>query len=255
MSDKFFFQNGREAYSYIPGKLVRTAAAQECDIHWVDLRLSSEVPPADWHTDTRTRANFSSIKLDEFHSALLMGNHPQQILHGLLSVVFWGNLSGRDAKVNIRRALRRASWHISGKVNSAAQSPKDIVLHLVNARDHLTNRRIADALTEVMRIKYLDLAFGSKVLAFMQPEVAAVYDKVISSRLASSSDPDVRMLANGVMLRQAKEKADLYSAWCGWCFNKAAALNEAGATWRDWDGKKHAFRAIDTERAIYSVSH
>ena len=43
-----------------------------------------------------------------------------------------------------------------------------------SSRELLTTSRIAEALLEAERIKYLQMAFASKLLTFMEPQMAAV---------------------------------------------------------------------------------
>ncbi|MET4843685.1 hypothetical protein [Bradyrhizobium japonicum] len=246
-------KRAREAYSYIPAKLTRAREGGDSAIQWKDLRLSSSVPPSDWYSDVTKRQSFSSMELDNFHSALLASDDPQELLHGLLSVVFWGYVSGTDGNIREARALKRTCWHLRGKANSSPQMPLEIILHLENARELLEEAQIGDALIEVMRIKFLGMAFGSKVLAFMNSKVAAVYDEVISLRLEGHSNPTLSRLANGVKLTRKVDQANLYADWCGWCFEKARTINAAGVLWRDWNGADNAWRAVDAERAFYAL--
>jgi hypothetical protein len=85
-------QHARKTYAYIPAKLIRGSEGRDGDIRWEDLRLSASVPPPDWHSDATKRRGYSSLKLDDFHSQLLASDNAQGLLHGLLSVVFWGYL-------------------------------------------------------------------------------------------------------------------------------------------------------------------
>lgn len=246
-------KRAREAYAYIPAKLTRAREGGDSDIRWEDLRLSSSVPSSNWYSDVTQRQSFSSLELDNFHSALLASDDPQQLLHGLLSVVFWGYVSGTDGNIHEARALKRTWWHLRGRANSSPQMPQDIIFHLKNARALLEKAQIGDALIEVMRIKFLGMAFGSKVLAFMNSKAAAVYDEVISLRLEGHSNAALSRLANGVKLTRKADQANLYAEWCGWCVEKAHALNTAGALWRDWNGGDYVWRAVDAERAFYAL--
>lgn len=245
-------QHARETYAYIPAKLTRIEVGHG-DIGWADIRLVADVPPCDWHADATKRQNYSSLMLDEFHSGLLRSDDPQMLLHGLLSVVFWGYVSGTDGKIHMERALTRARWHLGGKKNSPPQEQEEIIFYLRNARRLLETAKVGEALTEVTRIKFLGMAFGSKVLTFMNSSIAAVYDEVVSLRLEGYPDVALSKLARGEKLTKKSDQAGLYAEWCDWCSRKAEALNKSAAPWRDWDGTENVWRAVDAERAFYAL--
>jgi hypothetical protein len=211
------------------------------------------VPPLDWHSDPTKRQAYSSLKLDNFHSELLTSDNAQALLHGLLSVVFWGYVSGTDRRIHAERALKRTRWHLDGKINSPPQQTEEIIFKLKSARALLEKEKVSDALLEVIRIKFLGLAFASKVLTFMNPRVAAVYDEVISRRLEKHPSVALNKLANGQKLTNKIDQANLYAEWCSWCRQKAEALNRVGVSWRDWDCTENAWRAVDAERAFYAL--
>jgi hypothetical protein len=253
MMENVELQHARETYAYIPAKLTRGSEGSDGDIRWPDLQLSANVPPPNWHSDAAKRRGYSSLKLDDFHSVLLGSDNAQALLHGLLSIVFWGYVSGTDGRIHVERALKRARWHLDGKINSPPQRPAEIISHLKNARELLETANVGDALIEVTRIKFLGMAFGSKVLTFMNTRVAAVYDEVISLRLEEHPDVTLNKLAKGEKLTKKLDQANLYAEWCDWCRQKAETLNKSGASWRDWDGTENVWRAVDTERALYAL--
>jgi len=114
---------------------------------------------------------------------------------------------------------------------------------------------MGDALTTAMEIKYLGMSFASKVLAFMDCEKAAVYDAVISERLAVQADHTLRSLAVSTSTAPAQKRgqAEIYAEWCNWCSTRAGQLNSAGLRWRDWDRSPQGWRAIDVERAFFAL--
>jgi len=246
-------QHARGTYAYIPATLIQGSGSSDGDKRWADLQLSASVPPPDWHSDPAKRRVYSSLKLDNFHSRLLGSENAQELLHGLLSVVFWGYVSGTDGRVHVTRALKRARWHVVGKINSYPQQPEEVISYLRNARALLEKAKVGDALIEVTRIKFLGMAFGSKVLTFMNTRVAAVYDEVISRQLERCADVALNKLANGEKLTKKIDQANLYAEWCDWCREKAETLNRSGASWRDWDGTENVWRAVDAERAFYAL--
>jgi hypothetical protein len=115
-------------------------------------------------------------------------------MHGLLSVVFWGFVSGSRGGVTSQRALARARAILYGRKNSPPQPTEEIILYLKNVRELLLASRIGDALEEAEKIKFSKMSFASKVLTFMNLNVAAVYDAVISKRLSEQSDPILKSL-------------------------------------------------------------
>ena len=220
--------------------------------------------PANWqHGGVEVRRNYASVALDQFHGALLNSELAEDVVHGLLSVVFWGNASGKYGKVTEGRALARARWISNGKAGprlKAGHPPEDpaqIVGHLLKARSLLGAGRIADALRQVMEIRHLGMSFASKALAFMSPTTAGVYDKIISNVLKENPDAELAELfvSTNFEVSEAKkrEQATVYARWCRWCEVKAGVLNREGFMWSDWDGSDQPWRAIDVERALFAL--
>ena len=181
----------------------------------------------------------------------------KDLFHGLLSVVFWGFASGSNGRLNTPRALSRAKAILIGRKKSAPQAADEIISHLRRSRDLLTTSRIAEALLEVERIKYLQMAFASKVLTFMEPQVAAVYDEVISLRLEKQTDLELRSLFVSTKIPTSKNaqlsQAKTYAEWCHWCSKTASNLNAKRMTWVDWNATEHSWRAVDVERAFFAL--
>lgn len=209
----------RERYAYIPARLVRVNEGGEVAVPWKDLHLNMSVPE-NWNLgSSESQSRYSSVDLDEFHRALLSSENDEDILHGALSVVFWGFVPGAKGGVAPKFALARAERAAHGTAKET------IVLHLRQCRQLLKESRIADAMLETERIKYLGLSFASKVLTFMDPSRAAVYDIKISESLRGQTDPELRRLfvstkragSETMRLRQA----NVYADWCLWCSKKA----------------------------------
>jgi hypothetical protein len=101
-------KSGREKYTYIPARLVRVSDDSVAKITWKSLTLDVNLPP-DWATgDPEIRKRYSSLMLDMFHHNLLNSEHDEDLMHGLLSIVFWGFASGTNGRVNGMYALAKS---------------------------------------------------------------------------------------------------------------------------------------------------
>lgn len=246
------YEKHRKDYSYVPARLV-TAGTVRPDLHaWRGTHLRIDAPThAQWATAT-FRSTRSSVGLDHHHETLLNSPHGNDNLHGLLSVVFWGNFSDRHGNF-LGFALPRAQHLITGRGCAAPQPDPDIVDALQSARDLISapssNRE--DALHAAMKIKFLGMSFASKVLSFMAPDHAVIYDAVISQYLQSNSSPDTTM---GVPVTGplTGKKAKAYARWCAFCEQEALDLNALHSQWQDWDGVRHNWRAVDVERSHFA---
>jgi hypothetical protein len=250
-------KSAREKYRYVPARLVRIKREASNGFTWKSLNLAADVPVNWQNADEAVRARYSSFELDEFHRALLNSTSDEELMHGLLSVVFWGFASGSKGRITSNRALARSRAFVCGRANATAQSSEDIIVHLIKCRDLLNTSQIADALQEAMKIKFLKMSFASKVLTFMNPAIAAVYDDVISSRLRENSDPTLRSMFVSTKLATSRvatvEQTKKYALWCQWCSSTAAELNAQCIRWTDWNRIERTWRAVDVERAFFAL--
>jgi hypothetical protein len=251
-------KSARESYGYIPARLVRVSDDDAAKLTWKSLKLDMDVPHK-WETgDPKIRTRYSSLELDMFHHALLNGAHDEDLIHGLLSVVFWGFASGTDGRVNSMRALSRSRAILSGRKNAIPQNAEQIVEYLRKTRGLLEASCIADALREAQKIKFLGMSFASKVLAFMNPSITAVYDNVISNKLRVHTSPELNSLFVSTRLTNSQRgrmhQGVTYERWCRWCLTTAETLNASAMKWTDWNGTEHNWRAVDVERAFFALS-
>lgn len=221
------------------------------------MKLNKTIPLGWSADDINVKSQHSSFELDEFHRKLLQRVDDLDLMHGLLSVVFWGFASGTNGRINASRALARSRAILFGRANASPQAPEDIVGFLKRARDLLRELRISEALSEAMQIKFLQMSFTSKLLTFMEPQAAAVYDEVISLRLKKQTDPLLKSLFVSTSIAGSKKdrqtQAQSYEGWCRWCSNKANSLNNNGMIWVDWNAVEHIWRAVDVERAFFAL--
>jgi hypothetical protein len=218
------FKIARERYTYVPARLIRVADDEKADRVCFGLRLRGHVPQEWPARASSARVDISSIELDEFHGGLLRSTADDDLLHGLLSVVFWGFASGTDGRLHLDRAIARASAIAHGRANAAPQTPETVLKLLRQVRqlvDTGTTASIAAAFLTALQIKFLQMAFASKLLMFMQPATLAVYDEVVSLRLLGHPDPQLRELYVSTALPTSpaahERQAQTYARWCQWC--------------------------------------
>lgn len=248
----------REKYGYVPAKLTAETSEKVPDIIWDNIRVSAFLPcsASDWR-NPEVRKNYSSVELDEFHNSLLRSKEEDEILHGLLSVVYWGYASGTNGLFHSNLSLIRANRHPRGNKRHPPQEKREIVELLLKTQKFALENNFKDALLCAMQIKFIRMAFASKLVAFMNPTSAAVYDSVINARLAMSEDMEMQKLAVSIPATPTKngqlKQAEAYTKWCKWCENKAEELNQKEIKWRDWNTKEYAWRAVDVERAFFAL--
>ena len=245
------FVRDRESYSYVPAHLVQ-ADADGTLTTWSGRKLNAFVP-VDWQKGgSAVRSKYSSMKLDRMHRELLMSESDEDLEQGVMSVYFWGHASGTDDRVNDRRAHERAKWLPIGKSGGTPQPQSEVVDYLRRARQHMREGRVDQALLSAMNLKHFKMSFASKLLAFLSPDSAGVYDKVIGDYLPKDPDATLKTLGLDTQTARPEVQTATYARWCDWCRNKATELNVASLSWKDWDGQSYEWRALDVERAIFA---
>ena len=209
----------------------------------------------DWQ---KRKRNKSSLDLDRFHQQLLLSSNDKDLLHGFWSVVFWGYFSGTDGIFRPGRAISRVKWLIDGKSVHTPQhqppTPNSILInYLRDARCLALEGRFGLALEALMKIRFVGMSFGSKIVMFMHPERAAVYDQVIARKILADTSFDRMLVVDPSLAGHVTSKCAAYDAWCHYCDNKASSLNSSNSQWVDWTGIQHPWRAVDVERAIFAA--
>ncbi|QNA89307.1 hypothetical protein G4G28_14035 [Massilia sp. Dwa41.01b] len=91
----------------------------------------------------------------------------------------------------------------------------------------------------------------------MRPDIAAVLDSVINERLRGHADRELAAMHGPMASLNSAIARDHFVArylkWCDWCMRQAQAANALQATWPDWDGSEHPWRAVDVERAFFAM--
>lgn len=239
----------RNEYAYPPFCLTRSSKPiDESLILWgmpVDIYGPDQF-------DEHRSSGFSSFELDQYHCKLLRSDDDEKVLLGVASITFWGFALGKG-RFTINRALARAKI-VAGLGKRAADAPETITRAVRNIATFLDGGKRQEAIIEAMGLRHHGLAFASKLLAFSNPATESVYDEVISLRLKCAKDPRLTKLhVLTVGQHHIAEKASAYEGWAELCFDKAAQLNLNNSQWRDWDGKNRAWRAVDVERAFFSL--
>ncbi len=247
------FAEARGKYRYVPARLILAGEGAQ-PFTWGGLNLVAQMPSQAVWDSAEGRSGYSSIALDEYHQALLNSSVATELLHGLASAVFWGYASGSDHVLREGRAVGRVRWLRDGKKNSGPQPTDEIVRHIQDARALLKHGNAGAALVEMMKIKFLGMSFASKILMFIDPKVAAVYDAIISERLNSDAQPN-ELRAMHVPTNGANRilQAQKYAQWCAYCSSRAASLNGRRIRWADWDKQEFEWRAVDVERAFFAM--
>ena len=245
------FIAARNAYSYIPARLIKSTNSEPADLIWGDLKLVRELP-SNWDDDPLVRLQYSSVDLDEYHGKLLNADADEALLHGLASTMFWGH-----ASAGIERALAKSRELASGRDGPRRvepQTPHEIVKHIRAASKRLKAGDTGAALIEARRITFLGMSFASKVVTFMNPSKAAVYDSRIRTFLSDCTCDRLRAMAVPANAN-GQSQAHAYARWCAYCSEKALALNQARHKWKDWSGKQYAWRTVDIERACFTLAN
>jgi hypothetical protein len=165
-----------------------------------------------------------------------------------------GPCVGKKGRFTIELAIAKADIVINGNRKAPAQPTKEGLKYLLEARDWVREEKLKEALLSAMKIKFFLMAFASKVLMFIDPCKAVVYDNRISQSLMTTSDPELQAMAVSTLPATNKKKqAEAYARWCDYCVKTAAAMNRLGLKWKDWDCSEHEWRAVDVERAYYAL--
>jgi hypothetical protein len=233
----------RNNYSYPPARLVRSPVIGPTVVTW-NARHYNRVDPIAgvWRLPG---AGYSSIVLDTYHHDLLNSPVPNNNIDGVISAVYWGYFADRDGMFN-GYPVARTGWVLAGKGGARPKPPSgiDTIANAVAAaRVDVLAGSYGNALRSIEAIRFVGASFASKIVAFLDPDHCGVLDNVIAVRLRGSLDPSLR----GIRMTPAG-----YAAWCNICSNSARLLNLAGATWTDWDGTDHPWRAIDVERVVFA---
>ena len=193
----------------------------------------------------------SDIELDSYHRQLLFSESAEDNLLGSSSVIFWGFQT-----FNQKIALFRVNRHLVGDRGKPGTSPAKIKNVLDSIRK---SSSLGEAITKLSPVSQLGrTSFASKLISFMYPEAAGVYDSQICRGLSKFSWAKENNLV--FRIDQASVSSpriqDGYMRWCEFLSQVAEKMNDGISSGRDWSWKdpvagSQLWRAVDVERALF----
>lgn len=201
------------------------------------------------------RGSWTDLALDVYHQRLLTSGTRVDRLLGLASVVYWGFITHNDPLARVR-----VNWLLHGHGGRAGANLHNTEAALLESIDELAARRFGTALNSLNGISQLSRTpFGSKVIAFLSPDQAGVYDNRIMNGLNNvtwsiTQDLGAR-LRGGVGNTNEQRVKQRYHNWCLFLQRVATQLNHLGGDyqWQCTELTPQAWRAIDVERALFQL--
>lgn len=192
----------------------------------------------------------SSFELDECLRKSLNSDECEQVVFGYLAVIFWGHASGMDGVDRRPRAYGKVRLAVQQAVRNE-MSDQIIIEHLRDARETIRDGRISEAIKTLCELPQLQMAFASKVCAFIAPDLCGVIDSVIAE-----NHPCLEFDLRRGYITSTKDNRARYEQYCLWLQQRMSELNKDAqfSLWTDRDGQKRRWRAIDVERALYADS-
>lgn len=192
---------------------------------------------------------FASIRaVEDHHRRLLRSSGDARAVVGYLSVLYWGHSSGKHQRSLRPRALARVrlAQTVVGHLGVST-----VAARIRKAVDLVDAGHYGEALIELSHLPQLKFAFASKVCAFILPEQCGVIDSVIATahrQFGFALDP-------GGYVRTNAANARRYTKYCAFLATVSSDLNAKGHAfkWRDRDGTRRPWRAVDVERAMYEA--
>jgi len=201
----------RAHYNYPKAYMVRTAPGTG-DVNWPEGFSANHVLPL--------YGQITDTTLDEHHRTLLASEDPVDRAIGLASIIYWGFFTFSD-----NYARNRVRWHVHGCKGKAIGTTAHRAMAVTTlAHECMAAGNIGNAIASFKGVSQLgQTPFASKVLAFMTPEGAGIYDNHIQNGLAVIADANV--MAGGVGLVQARGVRQRYSLWCDFLVQKTFEIN------------------------------
>lgn len=227
----------RNKYNYPKAYLVRSDKP-------TDLSISHGV----WASPIFNPQDSSSdLYVDEYHRKLLWSDDPTDNLLGTASVIFWGFYT-----FGHKYSMNRVRRHLYGYATKAATTPAMIHNVLQNIKTSTDHGNSIGYLSEISQLGRI--SFASKVVAFIHPETAGVYDKQIDDGLTSLDKTGQRTSLIGSVKNTSVQSG--YGEWCENLHAVSRDLNEKIARgekicWIDPTQGIQNWRTVDVERALF----
>ncbi|MFJ4131316.1 hypothetical protein [Pseudomonas cyclaminis] len=203
----------------------------------------------------------TSSKLEAHHAGLMCSAVDDEVLLGYLSTLYWGHYAGAAGRTTANRALSRVQLALVGssfvRYEKVCQRPginhfgrgKAVAL-IRDAKRLLDDHQYGEAVKLLCALPQLGFAFASKVAAFLAPDTCGVIDSVIAEK-----HPNFGFKLRGGYVSDVKENVARYQAYCQALCIEAEKQNQLGesAYWKERNGELRAWRAVDIERALYSL--
>jgi hypothetical protein len=234
----------RGLYSY-PAAYIERAPKSTADIHLAGPVYGRFVVPA--------VGNIANLWLDDYHHELLRSKSQSESLLGLASVVYWGYFTFGDkfARKRVNRLLHGYRG-VPGVTASAAYGALQTMIGMTNVG------ATGAALGELHGLSQLGRTpFGSKVVAFLSPSLAGIFDNRICNGL--QDQPWALPFLRGIGEVHKIGTQEAYQAWCLYLSLIASHLNagiQAGNKnwrWNCGEDVKQEWRALDVERAFFAA--
>ncbi|MBS0276786.1 MAG: hypothetical protein JSR81_04125 [Proteobacteria bacterium] len=181
-------------------------------------------------------------ELDNYHYRLLRSENAYLNLMGMASVIYWGWANGEIREVRVR-------WFLNGHGNMPPTTAAIAQERLLRAKEALENGNCGLALSSFQGVSQLGRTpFSSKIIAFLAPNSAGVYDTKIQNAIlelpALANWPRLDAARNGCGEVDSGAIQDCYIAWCSALQSIAGEISNRGL------GQP---RPLDIERAIFAA--
>lgn len=202
----------------------------------------------------------STNELDTHQKQLLTHESKGNAVLGYLSTIYWGHFSGKDTQERPERAMGKVRLAQHGKDRLRKGKKERIVgvqgigldsvaRILREANNLLAIDQYANAIRLLCELPQLQMAFASKVCAFLAPEKCGIIDSVIAER---HGEFGFSVDTIGIV-KNTKSNRERYCSYCLFLQEQANRLNSTDRShrWTDRDGIRYSWRALDVERALY----
>jgi hypothetical protein len=230
----------RNSYSYPNVRLVASRTPTE-------FKISDHL----WAEPDESKIKYSTdLELDNYHNKLLSSADPEENLLGTASIIFWGFYTFKR-----KYAMNKLQWHLTGTKFRESSTPELIssVLSKINETPHP-----GEALSHLSKVSQLgSIPFASKVISFLRPNSAGIYDNQIHNGLMRSDWYEISNLNTSIGPVSNKTVHEGYARWCILLKKIADDLNKHIANGEKWEWTdpikgKNIWRALDVERAFFN---